>query len=74
MSEYCVLYQNARDKALDRGFQMDLVCPVEEICDGKNCIFLSEEGGVKNRLEELRRELDDIQEVKLHGETKPISR
>jgi len=64
--EYCALWQNSRDKAMDKGFQMDLVCPLEEVCHGETCVYISGDSRDKSKLGELRRELDNILKVTLH--------
>lgn len=38
-TEGCLLWQEARDKAMEKGFQMSLTCPLEEVCNGKHCTF-----------------------------------
>jgi hypothetical protein len=59
MREYCILWVGARDKALDRGLQMDLTCPMEEVCTGETCVYLSPDREVKENLEKLRQELNN---------------
>jgi len=61
-----LLWQNSRDKAMDKGFQMDLVCPLEKFATGKLVYIFRETAETRAKLGELRRELDNILKVTLH--------
>jgi hypothetical protein len=38
--EYCLLWQQARDLAGERGLDMQLTCPMEELCTGTRCVMI----------------------------------
>ena len=38
----CVLWQNAVNKAQERGLQMERKCPLDQICKGDTCMVLGE--------------------------------
>lgn len=38
--EYCLLWQQARDLAMERGLEMSPLCPMEKTCSGEHCVFI----------------------------------
>jgi len=38
--EYCLLWQEARDLAMEKGLQMSLTCPMDSLCSGEKCVFI----------------------------------
>ena len=42
--KYCMLWHEARNKALERGFDMSPRCPLEDVCTGEKCIFIDPKG------------------------------
>lgn len=41
--EYCGVWAKARDIAQERGLEMDLTCPLEELCKVTVCVALEED-------------------------------
>ena len=54
--EYCLLWIEARDLAIERGLKLSLTCPMEEVCTGEKCIFIDPTKKVKQQLEETKKE------------------
>jgi hypothetical protein len=38
--DYCLLWAEARDIAMERGLKMSLTCPMENVCEGERCAFI----------------------------------
>ena len=45
--EYCLLWAEARDIAMERGLKMNLTCPMEEVCPGERCEFIDPKKKIK---------------------------
>jgi hypothetical protein len=54
--EYCLLWAEARNLAMERGLEMSLTCPMEEHCDGKKCVFIDPTKKVKEFIYEAPKE------------------
>jgi hypothetical protein len=37
---YCLLWAETRGLAMERGLEMALTCPLEEICKGTSCVLI----------------------------------
>ena len=49
----CVLWENAKDLASDRGFTLSDTCPMINVCRGTRCVYMSDSA----KIEELKKEL-----------------
>jgi hypothetical protein len=38
--DYCLLWAEARNIAMEKGLRMSLTCPVEDFCEGEKCVFI----------------------------------
>jgi hypothetical protein len=38
--KYCLLWQEAKEIAKERGLEMSVMCPMELTCSGEHCVFI----------------------------------
>jgi hypothetical protein len=51
----CLLWTSAQKKAEEKHLQMENVCPVNEICDGTNCLIINGPKGTIFKAEEAEK-------------------
>jgi len=55
--EPCLLWEQTKDLAKDRGFEMSDKCPMDTVCTGEKCVYLADEETDEDKLTKLREEL-----------------
>ncbi len=76
LDEHCVLWDRTRDLALDHGFQMSKLCPMDAVCTGERCAMMEPIKKTADRLEKFYDTLDKHQTIvklaKLREELKKL--
>ena len=54
--DYCLLWAEARDIAMERGLKMSLTCPMEDFCPGEKCTFLDPKKKVRGIIYKIEQE------------------
>lgn len=69
--ERCLLWTKTKDIAKDRGFEMSNQCPMDSVCNGERCIYISPESTPENN--QLKKFYDKLKahQTKMKLDTPP---
>ena len=64
MTERCVLWEKTKDLAQERGFEMSQKCPMDSVCTGERCVFISSDGvNPQQQVEKFYKKLEKHEEI-----------